>query len=184
MSTKLGRYATPAGFVGAALWVIASIAGALDEIEYQDATRPSPLPEWVLAVTIVAGAALIATFVQFSGKPRTRAGRVTILIGAAISLVPLWPFAVIGPFLVAVGFFGSAVAAWVSGHRTLGTTLHAFVLPLSIPGGTAALEAVGADGEYGVVIFMTLLGLGIVSRAMEPGEETDAAPAAREEALA
>lgn len=183
MGTRVRRHVTTAGFVGAALWLIASVAAALDEIEYQDATQASPLPEWVFPVATVIGAASIAMFAQFSGKPGARAARLAILIGAAISLVPLWPFIVIGPFLVAVGFFGAAVAAWINGHRTAGTTLHAFGLPLSIPLGTRALEALGMDPEYGVVVFMTVLALGIVLRAIEPDEEPKAI-SAPEEAIA
>ena len=187
MGAQKRSYAVAAGLAGALLWLFASVGSALGEIEYQDASRVSPIPDWMVGVGIAAGAVLIAAFVQYSGviggRDRMGAAKVTILVGAAISLVPLWPFFVLGPFLVAIGFFSSALAAWLNRRRTVGVALHAFALPLSIPSG-GALEAMGFDGEYGVVVFMTVLVLGIAWRASEATDEGEAVASLPEEAPA
>jgi len=174
MGRTIRRFAARAGAAGALLWLIASVGAALGEIEYQDPTRANPIPEWVVATCIVTGALLIAMFVQGSeavgGRGRLGPGRVLILVGASISLVPLWPFFVIGPFLVAVGFFGVAVATWNSGRRTPGGILLAVGLPLSIPSGVV-FEAIGLDGEYGTILFCAVLAAGISLRAIESNRD-------------
>ena len=174
MGRTVRRFAARAGAAGALLWLIASVGAALGEIEYQDPTRANPIPEWVVATCMVGGALLIAMFVQGSeavgGRGRLGPGRVLILVGASISLVPLWPFFVIGPFLVAVGFFGAAVATWTSGRRTPGGILLAIGLPLSIPSGVV-FEAVGLDGEYGTILFGAVLAAGISLRATESNRD-------------
>lgn len=181
METTIRRYAAAAGMLGALAWLIANVGITYGEIEYQHPTRVSPMPEWSVPVGIVAGALLIASFVLFSGPAETRRkldpGRVIILLGAAISLVPLWPFLFLGPFLVAIGFFAGAVAALTSGRRSVGIALHAIALPLSLPSGIA-FDAVGLEGAYGGLLFGAVLAIGIGWRAYETATSLEpAAPA-------
>jgi hypothetical protein len=61
--------------------------------------------------------------------------------------------------------------------------LHAFALPLSIASGVP-LEAMGFDGEYGVVVFMAVLALGIAWRASEAPDEDAVVASLPEEATA
>lgn len=181
MGPTIRRYALAAGMLGALFWLIAHVGIAFGEIEYQDPTRPSPMPDWIVPVGIVTGALLIASFAGFSGitrnKGRFGAGGALILGGAAISLVPVWPFIFLGPFLISIGFFVLAVTAWRRGRRSVGIALHAFGLPLSLPSGIA-FDAVGLDGGYGGLLFGAVLTVGIAWRAYEAsGSEDPVEPA-------
>lgn len=176
MGLTIRRYAPAAGMLGALFWLIAHVGIAFGEIEYQDPTRPSPMPDWVIPVGIVTGALLIASFAGFSGIARNKsgfgAGGALILGGTAISLVPVWPFIFLGPFLISIGFFVLAVTAWRAGRRSVGVALHAFGLPLSLPSGIA-FDAVGLDGGYGGLLFGAVLAVGIAWRAYETAAAED-----------
>lgn len=176
MGPTIRRYAPAAGMLGALFWLIAHVGIAFGEIEYQDPTRPSPMPDWVVPIGIVTGALLIATFAGFSGIARNNdrfgAGGAVILGGVAISLVPVWPFIFLGPFLMAIGFFVLAVTAWRAGRRSVGLALHAFGLPLSLPSGIA-FDALGLDGSYGGLLFGAVLAVGIAWRAHETSVSED-----------
>lgn len=176
MGSTIRRYAPAAGMLGALSWLIAHTGIAFGEIEYQDPTRPSPMPDWVVPVGIVTGALLIAFFTGFSGVARSKsrfgAGGALILGGTAVSLVPVWPFIFLGPFLIAIGFFVLAVAAWKAGRRGVGIALHAFGLPLSLPSGIA-FDALGMDGAYGGLLFGAVLTAGIAWRAYESAAAGD-----------
>lgn len=173
-----------AGMLGGLLWIAATTGFALGEIEYRDPTRPSPIPEWIAAAALVAGALLIGIFVAAARTTRwdgseTKRARLLILVGAAITLVPLWPFIFLGPLLAAVGFCVLAIGALRSGDRTPGVWLHGIVLPLALPSG-AAFDAVGLDPELGGLAFGVALGAGIVWRAytVRSGKTTPTIPAA------
>lgn len=168
ITVELAR-AAYAGMLGGLLWIAGSIGFALEEIEYRDPTRPSPIPEWMPAAMLVVGALLIGSFVVAARTTRwdgseTKRVRLLILLATAITLVPLWPFIFLGPLLAALGFFVLAIGALRSGDRSPAVWLHAIGLPLTLPS-TAGFGAAGLDAELGGMAFGVVLGTGIAWRA-------------------
>lgn len=158
MSTPIDRRAAAAGALGGGLWLVALSGFVFGEIEYNDPTRVSPIPEWASAVTLSLGAILIGTMllalrrVLPEDRPLAKAGISVALIGAAIAVVPLWPMIFFGPLLVGLGMAGRGIADIRRGDAGGAAWLHAVGVPLAFASGMV-FDAVGINSSYAGFVF-------------------------------
>lgn len=166
---NIARWGAPAAVVAGVLWLISIIYLTLDELEYAGDIEDNPVPGplGVPALPLAALATAIAlravrSYVTGDGVG-TKACFVIAYLGAAISLIPLWPAIFFGPLLVAVGLVLVGAAAMRSrGGASIGHHLHALGLPL-VAIASPFLDLAGImDGSLGVASFGAVLGLGLV----------------------
>jgi hypothetical protein len=156
MDTSNDRRAASAGILGGLIWLFAFAGFVLGEIEYNDPTRVSPIPEWVSGIALSIGAILIGAML-LSIRARSESGSykaaVTIaLVGAAISVVPLWPMIFFGPLLVGIGLAARGVIAIRKGKASGPAWLHAVGVPLGMASGMG-FDAAGINSVYSGYVF-------------------------------
>ncbi|MBA2725109.1 MAG: hypothetical protein H0U53_03890 [Actinobacteria bacterium] len=169
MHGTVERWGGPAAIAGGLLWMFAFVGFAFGEIAYEDATRPSPISEWIAGVALSLGAALIVVAMmslkkaleERGGMP-AKAGGWVALVGAVIALVPLWPMIFLGPFLVTFGLIALGVASLRTGVLRGGWSWLLTVGTIPALASGAAIEAAGGDGPFGTAVFGAVLGAGLV----------------------
>lgn len=189
MLTRIDRRAAGAGLLGGVMWVMALTGFVFGEIEYNDPTRVSPIPEWASAVALSLGAVLIGTMLlalrrtQPKDRPLARAGISVALAGAALALVPLWPMIFFGPLLVALGMAGRGIADIRRGDAGGAAWLHAVGVPLALASGMA-FDAAGISSSYGGFVFAFAVAGGLIwlSHEAMAGDARPSRPATRVDA--
>jgi hypothetical protein len=170
MPRNLERWGGHAAIAGGVLWIFAITGFTLGEIEYQDPTRTSPVPEWVAAIALSIGAALIAvaivslrnSFAERGGGALAKSGAIVALLGALLAVVPLWPMIFFGPLLVSLGLIGLGAASIRTGVMKGGWSwwLALGVVPALASG--ALIDFAGGDGTNGGFVLAVVLGGGLV----------------------
>ena len=165
MDTSNYRRAASAGILGGLIWLFAFIGSVLGEIEYNDPTRVSPIPEWVSGIALSIGAVLIGAML-LSIRARAEGGSskaaVTVaLVGTALALVPLWPMIFFGPLLVGLGMAARGAIVIRKGDATGAAWLHAVGVPISMASGMG-FDAAGSNNVYSTYVFALALCSGLI----------------------
>lgn len=166
MVSENERRAAAAGILGGLTWLFAFAGFVLGEIEYNDPTRVSPIPEWASAIALSVGAMLIGTMLLGIRHRETRGGiakggLVVALIGTALALVPLWPMIFFGPLLVGLGMSARGLATIRRGDGDGPSWIHAVGVPLGMASGMG-FDAIGSSNVYSGYVFAAALCSGLI----------------------
>lgn len=166
MVTSNERRAATAGILGSLIWLIALAGFVLGEIEYNDPTRVSPIPEWASAIALSVGAVLISAMLLALRARETRGGMVkgglsVALVGAALALVPLWPMIFFGPLLTGLGLATRGVAVIRRGEGDGPSWWHAVGVPVGMASGMG-FDALGTSNVYSGYAFAVALCGGVI----------------------
>jgi hypothetical protein len=165
MDTSNDRRAASAGVLGGLIWLFAFVGFVLGEIEYNDPTRVSPVPEWVSGIALSIGAVLIGAMLLAirarSERGSSKAAVTVALIGTVLALVPLWPMIFFGPLLVGLGLAARGVIAIRKGEGDGAAWVHAVGVPIGMASGIG-FDAVGSNNVYSGYVFGLALCAGLI----------------------
>ncbi len=160
---KVGR----ATLLGGALWTFGLVAVTLGELEWRGEIADNPVPDWLTAAGVAVGSVMLLlglrAFHETYGNGLRLAGRSGYWIafaGIGISIVPVWPFIFIGPFVAGIGLtlYGFERVR-LRGAASAGAWIHAICFPAAVVVGVLA-ALFGYDGGIGQLAFVGFLILG------------------------
>jgi hypothetical protein len=160
--------------LGGVCWIFGIVAVTLGELEFRGEITDNPIPDWLSFAVLAAGSVMfvlgLRSFNQVHGAELSRAGWTGYWIafsGLAISIVAIWPFVVVGPFVAGVGLtiYGSQRARTL-GAASAGAWMHALCFPVGVVVGILA-ELLGYDGGIGVLAFLGCMILGLAAMGLK-----------------
>lgn len=159
------RRVAPVGIAAGLFWLVALAYLMFDELEYSGEIASNPIPGWIgLPALMIAAAATAVTLRAVQPGPEMGFGTSVCFgiayLGAAFSLVPLWPAIFLGPFLLMIGLVLVGWAMTRTGSASRGHLLHAIGLPaMAVTGPLLDLSEV-AGGELALIAAVVLMAAG------------------------
>lgn len=153
-TVKAGR----AALLGSALWAFGLVSGILGELEWRNTIADNPIPDGLTAVAVAAGSLMLLYGLRSFNRTLSadlrligRAGYWIAFSGLAITVAPVWPFIVIGPFVAGIGLtLYGAERAKLRSEASVGAWMHVACFPAGVLVGVIAVS-LGYDGGIGVI---------------------------------